>query len=58
MYRRIDCEANSVLMQPLGTGIKILVMFVTLAVYEDVVLDNQHTLWTLQLGILRMPEGS
>ena len=40
-------DPNSILMQPLGTGIKILVMFVTLAVYEDVVLDNQHALWPL-----------
>ena len=45
-------------MQPLGAFIRILVMFVTLAVYEDVVLDNQHALWTLQHGILRMPAGT
>ena len=45
-------------MQPLGTDIKILVMFATLAMYEDVVLDNLDALWTLQLGILWMPAGS
>ena len=40
----IASEPNFVVMQPLEACVNIIAMFVAFAVYEDVLLDEQHIL--------------